>query len=180
MIHELNWDLIRRLKADDRYYTIDQWLQTEGADRFALMALPVHRHNDEPRQRPGLRYSSMTMWRTILVMNLNSWGQKLAAKRIADSLSLRCFVRCLALDELTPRQQDISFCETHYGPRIRDALHMCARLWSSSKDRTATASESDTGTRVMDRWAVQFMAAAIPPRATRVPSRPGRPSREPS
>jgi len=164
-IGELNWDLIRTYGYDDTYYHIDQWLTAEGIDGFACSLLP---------ERWGCpTFSRMNMWRTFFVMSLNEWNQTETAQRVADSLSLRVFIRRPALEEVTPAQQHLSVYQQRFIDLVNQGLVAAATIWSQSgfhhdqrgprpRRFNDTSEWEYRARRMLDGWCVRVKSGPLP------------------
>jgi len=138
LISDFTWDQVIKCGATTDYYHIERWLQSEGLDATVL---------------PGLESVStidlFTLWRCALILDIHQWRPPETMKRVADSLSLRCFTRMPNLNQRVPQPSHLgSFIRLNARP-LHNALRFCAAVWITGSSKNARREWIQR----LDRWA---------------------------
>lgn len=116
---DFTWDSLTDLGIKSKYYEVDRWLIAEGIDSAVLQLF--HRKRDE----------FLSMWRCLLLQDINEWNNDQTINIISDSLSLRCFCRLNSLTASVPTEYVLTdFLKTNLDA-MTNALKYAAATWLS-------------------------------------------------
>lgn len=123
--------MIEPLGASPVFYQIELWFHSHAFDEYALAKL------GEPRGH--FDNNKFKLWRGVFVRDLMDWSWNEAAEKIADSLSLRCFVRAESIDTLTPSAPSLRKYHAENKKELEEIFFFIASLWLNSDVRATRA-----------------------------------------
>ncbi len=148
LIKEITWPLILSLGADPFYYNIEKWIVSQSLDPIAIRKLTA----------PKMTHDELTLWRSIFLKELHDWSYEEADRGIADSLSLRCFVRVDQLNERTPTKTSMEIFWDNNERGLRETLAFAAAVWTQAAQGKPKFSRW-TWIKLMDKWGQRTILA---------------------
>lgn len=142
LIKEISWPLLLSLGVDPFYYNIEKWIISQSLDPIAIRKLHAAR----------MTHDELSLWRAIFLKEIHNWDYDEADKSIADSLSLRCFVRVDQLNERTPTKGSMEVFWENNKSGLRETLAFAAAVWTQAAQGKPKFSRW-TWVKLMDEWA---------------------------
>lgn len=171
---ELTWDQVRAMGVKDSpFQPIDEWLLAEQLDAEACRMLRPPGH----ARHSGWAEEPIVLWRSALVASIVKLPAELAARAIADSLSLRVFCRI----GLAPAPTAVTLRSffTQLQVTLQNNFKDCARAWVA----TPSGANRAEWYVQMNAWAQRIIGAgphetlATGPRGAPVGPKPHTPQR---
>lgn len=144
VIQSLNWDVVLALGVSQVYYNIDSWLTALAYDSIARDCIKKEHEN------------LTTIWRSLFLRSLHDWSFETTGEKIADCLSLRCFVRANDLLRLTPTGGELKLFLSRNEKGVTNLFRHIAV--SRMTDRRPTFNVK--WANMLDGWAERIIATA--------------------
>jgi len=145
----LRWAELMKHGVTPTWFYLEEWLTKSGVDTTAMGLL-------KDKRRKISETTRFMYWRMAVVQDTSCWSTSEMRRRIADSLSLRCFVR-VDPDEILYRSTSIDKYFRHYISPLGRALVYSAEIWGETKRHTTfpLTKAVQTWLAWMDQWAKQ-------------------------
>ena len=144
---EVCWDQLQALGVPRTYYELECWILANALDPLVLKKIKPIR----------IDHDTLTLWRAYFITVINEWSFYEGARQIADSLSMRCFVRAYMLNEPTPSDGSLRAFYEKNKYTLDDVMPFIAALWGSTKGKNASLS----WVKLMDEWAQKTLSLRL-------------------
>lgn len=134
--------MLLSLGIDPFYYNIEKWILSQSLDPIIVNKVST----------PKLSHDGFTLWRSVFLKELHDWSWHETEIRIADSLSLRCFVRVEQLNERTPVEKTMQLFWEHNEKPLKEVLAFTSAVWTQAAQGKPKFSQW-TWIKMMDQWA---------------------------